>query len=37
MTDAPLDIGNCLAGIGFIPAPIQILSHHPKLDDEVTG
>ncbi len=37
MADLPLDVGNHLAGIDFIPAPIEILGHRPKLDDEVTG
>ena len=37
MPDLPLDIGNHLAGIGLIPAPIEVLGHHPELDDEVAG
>jgi hypothetical protein len=35
MPDLLLDIGNDLAGIGLVPAPVQVLGRKPKLDDEV--
>ena len=31
----PLHVDDYLAGIGLIPAPIEIFGHNPKLDDEV--
>jgi hypothetical protein len=37
MTESPLDVGNHLAGIGFIPASIEVLGHDPELDDEIAG
>ena len=37
MADVLLDIGNHLPGIGLVPAPVEVLGHHPKLDDEVAG
>ena len=30
-----LDIGDDLPGIGFVPAPVQLLGYDPELDDEV--
>src|ERR1700689_3197744 len=30
-----LDIDNGLAGIKLVPAPVQILGHNTKLDDQV--
>jgi hypothetical protein len=35
MPDLFLDICNHLAGIGLIPAPVQILGREAELDDEV--
>ena len=35
MADMLLDIGNDLTGIGFVPAPVQVLGDEPELDDEV--
>jgi hypothetical protein len=35
MPDMLLHIRNDLACIGFIPAPVQLLGHRTKLDDEV--
>ena len=37
MADGPLHVGDRLAGIGLIPAPIEVLGHYPKLDDEIAG
>ena len=37
MPDYTLDVGDHLPGIGLIPAPIEVLGHHPKLDDEIAG
>ncbi len=37
MPDMPLHVGDDLPGIGLIPAPIELLGHHPELDDEVAG
>jgi hypothetical protein len=37
MPDVPLYIGKNLPGIGLIPAPVEVLCHHPKLDHEITG
>jgi hypothetical protein len=33
----PLDVRNYLAGIGLVPAPIEVLRHHPELDHEIAG
>jgi hypothetical protein len=33
--DLFLDIGDGLAGIGLMPAPVQVLRGEPELDDEV--
>ena len=35
MKDPLLDVRNHLPGIGLIPAPVQVLGHQTKLDDEV--
>ena len=35
MSDPFLNIGDHLAGIGLVPAPVQVLSCYPELDDEV--
>jgi hypothetical protein len=35
VSDLPLDIRDDLAGIGLVPAPVQLLSSHAELDDEV--
>jgi hypothetical protein len=35
MPDLFLDIYNHLAGIGLIPAPVQILGGDPELDHEI--
>ena len=32
-----LHVRNDLTGIGLVPAPVQVLGHGPKLDDEVAG
>ena len=32
-----LNVGNHLPGVGFIPAPIEVLGHDPELDDEIAG
>jgi hypothetical protein len=37
MADLPLDVCKYLTGIGLVPAPIEVLRRHAKLDDEVTG
>jgi hypothetical protein len=37
MPDLPLDICKDLAGIGLIPAPVQVLGRQPQLDDEIAG
>jgi hypothetical protein len=37
MPDSPLDIDKYLPGIGLIPAPIEVLGHNPKLDQEIAG
>ena len=36
MPNLPLYVRNDLTGVGFIPAPIEALSHDPKLNDQVT-
>ena len=35
MPDLPLDICQYLAGIGLIPAPIEVLGRDAELDDEI--
>jgi hypothetical protein len=35
--DLFLDARDDLAGIGLIPAPVQVLGRKPKLDDQVAG
>jgi len=35
MVDPPLHVRNVLAGIGLVPAPIEVLGHKAELDDEV--
>jgi len=35
--NASLDVGEHLASIGLIPAPVQVLSRNAKLDDEIAG
>jgi hypothetical protein len=37
MPDASLDIRDHLTGIRLIPAPVEVLGHHPELDDEIAG
>ena len=37
MPDAALDIGEDLAGIALVPAPVEVLGDDPELDDEVAG
>jgi hypothetical protein len=37
MAHSPLDVSNRLAGIGLIPAPIEVLGHHPKLHHQIAG
>ena len=37
MVDPPLDVRDDLAGIGLVPAPIEVLGDKAKLDDEVAG
>jgi len=37
MADSALHIINDLAGIALIPAPVQVLSRKPELDDEIAG
>ena len=37
MADGPLHVDDCLAGIGFIPAPIEIFGRNPELDNEFVG
>ena len=33
----PDDIDKDLSGIGLVPAPIELLGHHPELDEEIAG
>ena len=33
----PLNVRDQLAGIGLVPAPVKVLSHHSELDHEITG
>ena len=35
--DVLLDVGDDLAGIGLVPAPIEVFGDRPELDDEVAG
>jgi hypothetical protein len=35
MSQVLLHVGDDLPGIGLVPAPVQLLGHHPELDDEV--
>ena len=35
MAEMPLDVGDAPAGVALIPAPIEVLGHHPELDDQV--
>ena len=37
MSNAALNVGNQLAGIGLVPAPVQVLGHAPELDHEIAG
>ena len=37
MVDPFLDIGDDLPGIGFVPAPIEVLGDNAELNDEVAG
>jgi hypothetical protein len=37
MPDLFLDIRDDLAGIGLVPAPVQVLGGQPELDDEIAG
>jgi len=33
----PLNVSDCVSGIGLVPAPIEVLGGHPQLDDQVAG
>src|SRR5262249_2473166 len=33
--DLALDIGEDMTSIALVPAPVQVLGHHPKLDNEI--
>jgi hypothetical protein len=35
MPDLALNIGEYLTRIGLIPAPVQVLGHEAKLDNEI--
>jgi hypothetical protein len=35
MPDFPLDVGDDLAGIGLIPAPVELFGREPELNDQV--
>ena len=37
MPDVRLHVRDDLPGIGLVPAPVQLLGHRSKLDDEVAG
>ena len=37
MPDPLLDVVDGLAGVAFIPAPVEVLGDQPKLDDQVAG
>jgi hypothetical protein len=37
MSDVLLNVGDDLPGIGFVPAPVQLLGYDPELDDEIAG
>ena len=37
MPNLPLDIGDNLPRIGLVPAPVQVLGHHPELNQEIAG
>lgn len=37
MTEPLLDASDGVAGVAFIPAPVQLLRGRPKLDDQVVG
>ena len=37
MPNPPLDIGNGFPGIEFVPAPIEVLGDHSKLNDQIAG
>ena len=37
MTEPLLDASDGVAGVVFIPAPVQLLRGRPKLDDQVVG
>ena len=37
MPDPALDVGDDLPGIGFVPAPVEVLGDDAELDDEVAG
>ncbi len=37
MPDVPLDVRDDLAGIGLVPAPVEVLGGQAELDDEVAG
>jgi hypothetical protein len=37
MAYSPLNVGNHLAGVGLIPAPIKVFSHRAQLDDKIAG
>ena len=37
MENLPLDLGDGLAGIAFVPAPVEVLGDRAELDDQVAG
>ena len=37
MENAVLNTNDAMAGVALVPAPVQILCDHPKLDDELAG
>jgi hypothetical protein len=37
MKNSALNVGDDLAGIGLVPAPVQLLGGQPELDEKVAG
>ena len=37
MKDLPLHLGHDLAGVAFVPVPVEMLGHGAELDDQVAG
>jgi hypothetical protein len=33
----PLHLGDDLSGISFVPVSVEVLGHHPELDNEIGG